>query len=230
MCSSFNVITTVYDNNSENSDDNNSENSDDSIIIHDTDIDTADTGTGTDTGTDTEMSEYSLDYDTEEGIEYDSIHREDAEHFYIEKEHNNYYIGLCHSYFTPSCVHYLLLSTSVSARTFFNHPYKNVNNYLYYYGLIRVPNPNIQIMQLKIHTFNGMESYNVIIKTYWLRLIQRHWKKIYKKRSSIIKQRIQPNNQQYKSIHGNYPLHISNLPSLSGMLSIYQNSLDIKID
>ena len=220
MCYSINRINTVYDNNN----DNNSEHSeDDSIIINNTDTDT-------DIDTDTEMREYSLDYDTEEGIEYDSIHNEDAEHFYTEKEHNNYYIGLCHSYCTPSYVHYLLLSTSVSARTFFNHPYKNVNNYLYYYGLIRVPNHNIQIMQLKIHTINGMESYNVIIKTYWLRLIQRHWKQIYKKRLSIIKQRIQPNNQQYKSIHGNYPLHISKLPSLCGMLSTYQKSLNIKID
>ena len=226
MCYSINRINTVYDNNN----DNNSEHSeDDSIIINNTDIDT-DTDTDTDTDIDTDTSGYSVDYDTEEGIEYDSIHNEDAEHFYTEKEHNNYYIGLCHSYCTPSYIHYLLLSTSVSAKTFFNHPYKNVNNYLYYYGLIRVPNHNIQIMQLKINTFNGMESYNVIIKTYWLRLIQRHWKKIYKQRFSIITQRIKPINQQYKSIHGNYPSHISNLPSLYGMLSIYQNSLDTTND
>ena len=80
------------------------------------------------------------------------------------------------------------------------------------------------------NTFNDMESYNVIIKTYWLRLIQRHWRKIYKQRFSIITQRIKPINQQYKSIHGNYPSQISNLPSLSGMLSMYQNSLDTTND
>ena len=57
-----------------------------------------------------------------------------------------------------------------------------------------------------------------------------HWKKIYKQRTYIIKQRIKPDNQLYNSIHGKYPLHLSNLPSLHGMLSTYQNSLNIKID
>lgn len=220
MCYSFNVITTVYDINSDNS-----ENSEDDSIVIDDSI-TENTSEYDSEDYDSEIT----DYNTDEGIEYDSIHNEDAEHFYTEKEHNKYYIGLCHSYCTPSYVHYLLLSTSISARTFFNHPYSNVNNYLYYYGLIRIPNHNIQILQLKIQTFNGMESYNVIIKTYWLRIIQRHWKQIYKQRLSIITQRIKHTNQHYKSIHGNYPSHISNLPSLYGMLSIYQNSLNIKID
>ena len=218
MCVSFYINTNNIDNASSNSD--NSDNSNDaSIVIRDTDTDT-NTDTNTDTDTDTNTDDF--DYNTDEGIEYDSIHNEDAEHFYNEKENNNYYIGLCHKYYISSYVEYLLLSTSVSARTFFNHNYNSINNYLYYYGLIRIPNHNIQIMQLKINIFNGMESYNVIIKTYWLRLVQRHWKNKYKQRLSIIKQRITPTNQLYNSIHGKYPLHISKLPSVNGMLSTYK--------
>lgn len=213
MCYSFNVINTIYDiNNSENS------NSDDSIII----VDDPDSDPDSDHDS-VPDSDPDSDPDNEHIMIYDSILDEDAEHFYAEKTNNNYYIGLYHSYRTPSHIHYFLLSTSVSAKTFLNHSYENVNKYLYYYGLIRIPNHNIQIMQLKIHTINGMETYNVIIKTYWLRLIQRHWKKIYKQRLSIIKQRITPTNILYNSIHGNYPLHIRHLPSLNSMLSTYQN-------
>lgn len=220
MCSSFHINNNYVDNHS-----NNSENSEDDSIVIDDSI--------TENTSEYDSEDYdseSTDYNTDEGIEYDSIHNEDSEHFYTEKENNKYYIGLCHNYFTLSYTHYLLLSTSVSARTFFNHSYNSINNYLYYYGLTRIPNHNIQIMQLKVNTFNGIELYNVIIKTYWLRLIQRHWKKIYKQRLSIIKQRIKPDNQLYNSIHGTYPLHISKLPSLHGMLSTYQKSLNIKID
>ena len=94
----------------------------------------------TDDNTDTETIDADYDsYDdsgSDGGIEYDSIHNEDAFHFYSEKENGKYYIGLCHLYSNRHTqFKQWLLSTSISANSFFRHSYDNINNYLYYYGV-----------------------------------------------------------------------------------------------
>lgn len=58
-----------------------------------------------------------------------------------------------------------------------------------------------------------------IIKTYWLRLIQRTWKKIYKEQKNIIKKRCNPNSIKYREIYGKWPDNCRSLPCLKGMLS-----------
>ena len=160
------------------------------------------------------------DYDSDVGIEYDSIHNEDAFHFYSEKENGKYYIGLCHLY-THSITQYRrwLLSTSISANSFFRHSYDNINNYLYYYGLVRIPQHEVQIMQVDRL---ADETCTVTIKTHWLRLVQRHWKKTYCKRRNMVRHRRSPQMQCYSQIHGKYPDCISRLPSMRGMLSMYK--------
>ncbi len=177
--------------------------------------------------TDTESID-SDDYDdmSDDGIEYDSIHNEDAFHFYSEKENGKYYIGLCHLYTNLHAHSYApfthwLLSTSVSANSFFRHSYDNINNYLYYYGLVRIPQHEVQIMQVDRL---ADETCAVTIKTHWLRLVQRHWKKTYCKRRNMVRHRMSPQMQHYSQIHGKYPDCISRLPSLKGMLSMYQSS------
>ena len=87
--------------------------------------------------------------------------------------------------------------------------------------MVRIPNHQVQIMQ--VHILEN-DTCTVIVKTYWLRLVQRHWKKIYKQRNDIIQQRSLPQNLFYKEIHGEYPPTILKLPSLRGMLSIYHNT------
>ena len=182
-----------------------------SVIIDDDLIDNTDTES---IGSDDESES---DDESDDGIEYDSIHNEDSLHFYSEKEHGKYYIGLYHLYLRQNTIQ-LLMSTSVSARSFFRHSYDNINNYLYYYGLIRIPRHHLQIMQVDRLPD---ETCTVIIKTYWLRLIQRHWRQTYIKRMTMIRNRISPNVQYYKQTHGCYPLHMSRLPGLMGMLSGY---------
>jgi hypothetical protein len=58
-----------------------------------------------------------------------------------------------------------------------------------------------------------------ILKTFWLRLIQRIWKKIYIERKSIIKKRSNPNALFYKQIYGKWPNNCLYYPQLKGMLS-----------
>lgn len=196
-----------------------SDSEDNSTVI--IDIDSAD---NTDTETIETDNDSFDDSGSDDGIEYDSIHNEDAFHFYSEKENGKYYIGLCHLYSrrqpgSTTKVTQWLLSTSVSANSFFRHSYDNINNYLYYYGLVRIPQHEIQIMQVDRLPD---ETCTVIIKSHWLRLVQRHWKKTYCKRRNMIRHRMSPQMQKYSQIHGKYPVCISRLPSLKGMLSMYK--------
>lgn len=206
------MFTTLESSGSDNGSDSESNST---VVIE---IDSAD---NTDTETlDTDDYDDMSDYDSDVGIEYDSIHNEDAFHFYSEKENGKYYIGLCHLY-THSMPQYRrwLLSTSVSANSFFRHSYDNINNYLYYYGLVRIPQHEVQIMQVDRL---ADETCTVTIKTHWLRLVQRHWKKTYCKRRNMVRNRMSPQMQRYSQIHGKYPDCISRLPSMRGMLSMYK--------
>jgi hypothetical protein len=162
--------------------------------------------------------ESDYDYDTEEDDLYDLIHNVDSQHFYSEKENDKYYIGLYHRYYTPEGNSLLLLSTSVSSPIFFSQSYDNINNYLYYYGIVRIPNHEVQIMKTHYLPDN---TCTVIVKTFWLRIVQRRWKKIYAIRKTIINKRCMPYNISYNQIHGCYPFQISTLPSIRGMLTSY---------
>jgi hypothetical protein len=58
-----------------------------------------------------------------------------------------------------------------------------------------------------------------IIKTIWLRLIQRKWKSICKERKLCISMRCRPNSLKYKEIYGKWPNNCLNYPGIKGMLS-----------
>jgi len=58
-----------------------------------------------------------------------------------------------------------------------------------------------------------------ILKTFWLRLIQRVWKKIYREKNNVIKKRSNPNAIFYKQIFGRWPADCLFYPHLRGMLS-----------
>jgi hypothetical protein len=58
-----------------------------------------------------------------------------------------------------------------------------------------------------------------IIKTFWLKLIQRKWKNIYKERKLCIARRSNLNTLKYREIYGKWPNNCSNYPQLKGMLS-----------
>jgi len=58
-----------------------------------------------------------------------------------------------------------------------------------------------------------------IIKTHWLKLIQRIWRKIHRLRKHTIVMRSHPNALKYREIYGMWPNNCINYPSLRGMLS-----------
>jgi len=57
-----------------------------------------------------------------------------------------------------------------------------------------------------------------ILKTFWLRIIQKKWKKVFQERKNIIRQRCHFSNLSIREIHGRWPASCLNLPGLRGML------------
>ena len=62
------------------------------------------------------------------------------------------------------------------------------------------------------------EEHVAILKTHWLRLIQRTWKKIFQQRLNVTKVRKNPRNIRYREINGKWS-QCCRLPTLQGMLS-----------
>ena len=62
------------------------------------------------------------------------------------------------------------------------------------------------------------EEHVAILKTHWLRLIQRTWKKIFQQRLNVTKVRKNPRNVRYREIHGKWS-QCCRMPTLQGMLS-----------
>jgi len=61
-------------------------------------------------------------------------------------------------------------------------------------------------------------EYIAILKTFWIRLIQRTWKRVFIERRSVILKRKSPIALKYRLIHGKWPNNCNYLPSLYGML------------
>lgn len=86
--------------------------------------------------------------------------------------------------------------------------YKNIitsSNYL-----------NIEIGE--IHYLRGDECV-CIFKTFWLKIIQRAWKKVYKIRQQIIKKRHRPDSIMYRQVTGKWPDVYQYMPSIRGLLA-----------
>jgi hypothetical protein len=157
-----------------------------------------------------------------------------------EKEHGHYYIGMSFLHKNTEarnsqrCSCYPLNATSgacsglcnsegiylmnstISARTFLAYSYSRVHAYVRNTSCYYVRrNTQIEIMQLCIHA-DGV--YEVVLKTYWLRIVQRRWKNIYKERQRILRLRSSIHNQEYFRRHGKYMEGSRHFPSLRGAL------------
>jgi hypothetical protein len=81
-----------------------------------------------------------------------------------------------------------------------------------------IKNPNYLNLQIgKIHYLKGDESV-CVIKTLWLKLIQRSWKRVYKIRKLIMQRRCRPDSIMYRQFSGKWPNNCNFMPSIRGML------------
>lgn len=153
--------------------------------------------------------------DEEDEIAIERIYNEDCYHLDSEKTHGKYYIGLCKYIARPKL---FLMLNSVSPRTYFRYQYFHVLKYLYYYSSVRFQCPKIEIMKLEVLD-DG--TYSTILKTFWIRIIQRHWRNVFKKRQEIFKGRTNLNSILIREVTGRYPYGLNVLPSFIGMLRHY---------
>jgi hypothetical protein len=96
------------------------------------------------------------------------------------------------------------------------NPYVNhdfIRNYKNIISNINYIKPEIaQVVEL-----SGGELV-AILKTFWLKIIQRAWKKVFQKRMEILAVRKSLYAIRYKEVNGKYPSNCRDFPSLTGLL------------
>jgi hypothetical protein len=163
-----------------------------------------------DTDNDSEYNGIS-DTDSDNDDMYDAMYNSNSTHLEAEKQNHNYYLGICK--YIPHENYYLSVN-SISAQMFFQYPYPAVIRFLQLFSCIYLSSPQIEIMKLEIVD----DVYTVIKKTFWLRIVQRTWKRIFRERQNILRQRRSLSNICCFERYGKY-LHGSNsLPTLHNML------------
>lgn len=158
---------------------------------------------------------------------YDFEERFDLE----EKETGKYYLGMymnikdvqiMSSGFLIGNNPPLFFGNAISTELFFKYKYRLIIRYMRSIIMCMNTNPVIDIMQLIISE-DGL--YLALIKTHWISLIQRHWKKTMNKKKEYIEYQ-----KSFQYIRDRELGKIKNKPnfSLYGMLSIYKTHLKIR--
>jgi hypothetical protein len=174
----------------------------DEIIIYNSD------NSDNDTSTDSEVSD-DFEYDNVENIF-------DLEERFLDedKEDGCYYIGLPCLMISPR---EWILQISIKPRTMLSHEFIDVMMYLIIYSTMRIRSPTMHIMKLDI---SNTGAYNVVLKTYWLKLVQRTWKRVFNERKQFISNCMKPSSILYRQTHCQWANN-QRFPELKGML--YKN-------
>jgi hypothetical protein len=159
-----------------------------------------------------EFDEYSDDEEDQYTI--DEIYTDEQSFLDSEKQNGKYYIGLAKHMKSRQ----ILLLNTISTKTFYKYSYIHVLKYLYYYSIVRLYQPRVEIMKLYILN-DG--TYSVVLKTHWIRLIQRHWRKALLMRKQIMKKQMHLSSLYHREIYGRFPYGMNKIPMLSGLMSRY---------
>jgi hypothetical protein len=139
------------------------------------------------------MDESSTEYESEsesesESIESEIIYSENEsdnvyefeEQFQTEQSHveidKKYFIG-CYKYIPEENIN--LFVNKIHLSTFMKFSGKTISKYLFWHsGIAMLKYPSIEILQLIVKN----DTYIAVVKTFYIKIIQRAWKKIYKQR------------------------------------------------
>jgi len=166
--------------------------------------------------TETTVSNSSIDdyiVDVDDDGDEEAIFWEDEAFVNSEKENGQYILGIAHH-----INGYSTYAHGITAKTFYKFPFQNVMKYLYYYSIIRIENPVLDIIQIQIDQ-DG--RYIAIQKTYWLRMFQKCWRKFYREKKDIIQKRMKVASLCFRQITGRWPGECSPSLSCKGILSRY---------
>ena len=118
---------------------------------------------------------------------------------------------------------HFLVHNTISIEDWYNYSFQDIitllrdayDHYISAWGN-RVSHPIVDIVVLD--ELEGRECVGYI-KTHWLRLVQRRWKKIYRERQEIIKLRAQPKSIATREQTGKWPKQSKIMPSFQLGLS-----------
>ena len=141
----------------------------------------------------------------------DCIFMYDTHHLYKKRKQNEYYIGVYTDHVYRGNKE-SILEISIALKTFYHFQYSHIIEYFNEYrDDLYDDYETVQIMKLDIKE----DVYHVIIKTHWIRLIQRVWKKIFSERCRILNSQKSLKSILNREINGRRIV----LPGLNGMLS-----------
>ena len=95
------------------------------------------------------------------------------------------------------------------------YPYDRIVAYTAIFG----SSDPLHIMQ-KVRTTPDSYDVVIVLKTFWLRLVQRTWKRIYRERRRVIQLRCSRRCQRHVELTGRYIEGAQYLPELRGMMYI----------
>jgi hypothetical protein len=139
---------------------------------------------------------------------------EEFNHEYEPCENGKYYLG-SYKYFPE--LEEILLMSQISMHVFYASHYNSLRNFIYWYSGTHIPDTRVQIMQVSIKN----QFATAVLKTHWIRIIQRTWKRVFRERRRYIQ-----NRKKLSIILSNQRQAISSTyyPELRGMLSFLQKS------
>ncbi len=113
-----------------------------------------------------------------------------------DMENGQYIIGMVHK---KKGIY--MLASSISPATYFKYNYEEIKKYLFMSSIYYLRRPRIDILQLHI-TPDGL--YTCVIKTYWLKIIQRRWRTIYARRKMAIRLRGSIAELRHRELHSGF--------------------------
>jgi hypothetical protein len=127
------------------------------------------------------------------------------------KQHAEWVLGACVRSYRMT-----MMSVALSPAAFFRFPFSTVHGYLsQFHATLAARSPALEIMM--VYHLGNFSAF-VVIKTHWLRLVQRRWKAVFRERAHVARLRRHPNALNYRQRHGTFPPDLA-LPTLAGMLA-----------
>ena len=165
-----------------------------------------------------DLEEMMIDEADEVGEYIDEIDIEDC----INKQYylGSYIINNTTVTLDPLLEKWYLIGTRLPVEVIYKFPIQHIESYLYWYSGITMEILEMHILQaieINEHENHKFKIWGAVIKTHWLRMIQRTWKRVYKER---MKYYGEPKNHYLREIKGKFLA-----PGLRGMMAIYSKNI-----
>ena len=154
--------------------------------------------------------DYDDEQEEEEDPDYENIVTDENE----VQQDNTYYLTI--PFKNPNGDEFsdgFLYDIAITAHGFFKHPLDKITDHIRDYGPNFIPDTSkLEIVQTKYCYYerNGFCLFNVLIKTFWLKIVQRRWRNVLKKRRSMFCKYVK---------HREYDSSTIKLPGLRGCLA-----------